>query len=59
MQKDIQLHNDIAGKASWTVIGFSTYLQSNIKAMTDTEKEKNKYKSRIAECACIAFLCRM
>lgn len=53
--KDIQLHSDIAGKALWTALGFSMYLQSNIKAITDTEKKENEYKSHIAVCARVAF----
>lgn len=39
MQKAVQLHSDLDNwKALWTALGFSTYLQSNIKAMTDTRR---------------------
>lgn len=39
MQKDVQLHSGLdSWKALWTALGFSTYLQSNIKAMTDARK---------------------
>lgn len=39
MQKAVQLHSNLDNwKALWTALGFSTYLQSNIKAMTDTRR---------------------